>query len=101
MSKDLKLVFEKEITDISSFKSPNKKNIRYSHTEGNNQLVINYDGNTRRYYPYFRDIKTGKQTPFYKQDKSKMDGKSGFVTLKEAKAQLIDIWEKTTREVKK
>jgi len=89
--------FEKDITDLSTFKSPNKKAIRYSYTEGNIQLIVNYDPNTRRYYPVGRNMETGKQIPFF-------DNKNnGYATLKEAKSQLTDFYNQAkaiTPEVK-
>ena len=81
--------FEIEKTDLSTFKRTAIRKM-YNFTNGDIQFNITYDPNTRLYYPYIRNIATGKQILLYKKCKSSMDGKTGWSTLNEAKAQLTN-----------
>jgi len=84
------LQYNKEITDESTFKSPNKKLIQYRSVKNNWVYTIIKDPNTKKYSVSVRNMETGESTYFWKKDSSKTDGKAGWNTLKEAKKQIED-----------
>ena len=87
--------FEIDITDLSTFKSPNAVRKQYRYSEGDWQYNIRKEPNSG-YSAYTRNLKTGEQIPFWRVDKTKMDNKGDWKTLKEAKQQLTDFYATAT-----
>ena len=86
----LKLKFDIETTETTGFKNSTKFHKRYSSTLPNGDyFIISYDAFTFKYYPYVVKKDTHEQISLVKIDKSRMDNRSGYKSLKDAKNSIL------------